>query len=126
MRLGSGITCIALALALVLPPGCASREHDASEAREGSEALARNQALIVAGNQAYRSGKYELAAKRYAAAAVAKRDDAAAYFGMGMALARLGRIDESRAAYARSRELARQRPRRRRRLARAAIPARRS
>ena len=125
MRLGSGIHCAALAFALLLPPGCASRDRDASEGRDASEALARNQALIVAGNQAYRSGRYELAAKRYAAAAVAKQDDPAAYFGMGMALARLGRIDESRAAYTRSRELARQRPRRRRRIARAVAARRR-
>jgi Flp pilus assembly protein TadD len=106
MRLGPGIACGALAVALVLTAGCAARDP----ARDQSEALARNQALIVAGNQAYRSGKYQLAAKRYAAAAVAKKDDAAAYFGMGMALARLGRIEEARAAYTRSRELARQRP----------------
>jgi len=79
----------------------------------------------VAGNQAYRSGKYQLAAKRYAAAAVAKKDDPAAYFGMGMALARLGRIEEARAAYTRSRELARLRPRRRRRIARGPAPGRR-
>src|SRR5262249_58033508 len=109
MGLGPGIRGGALVAALALPPGCAPREPDASLA------LARNQALIVAGNQAYRSGKYELAAKRYAAAAVAKQDDPAAYFGMGMALARLGRIEEARAAYTRSRELARQRPRRQRR-----------
>jgi len=99
----------ALVAAIALAPGCAPRDPG----RDASEALARNQALIVAGNQAYRSGKYQVAAKRYAAAAVAKKDDPAAYFGMGMALARLGRIDESRAAYTRSRELAR-RPRRRR------------
>ena len=121
MRLGKRITCGALAAALVLPPGCAPRDA----AREASQALARNQALITAGNQAYRSGRYQLAAKRYAAAAVAKKDDPAAYFGMGMALARLGRIDEARAAYTRSRELARLKPRRRRR-ALAAARARRA
>jgi tetratricopeptide (TPR) repeat protein len=105
-------TCFAsCALALALASGCVARDPE----RAASDALARNQALIVAGNQAYRSGKYELAAKRYAAAAVAKKDDPAAYFGMGMALARLGRIDDARAAYTRSRELARRQPRRRRR-----------
>src|SRR5262249_42478622 len=107
MRLGTGIMVGALVAALALPPGCAPRERDASRA------LARNQALIRAGSQAYRSGRYQLAARRYAAAAVAKKDDPAAYFGMGMALARLGRIEESRAAYTRSRELARMKPRRR-------------
>src|SRR2546425_653715 len=121
MRHGSGIARGALALVLLLPPGCAQETPSDREA----DAAARNQALIVAGNQAYRSGRYELAAKRYAAAAVAKRDDPAAYFGMGMALSKLGRIDESRAAYTRSRELARQRPRRRRRLARAVAARRR-
>ena len=110
MRLGTSIACGALALALTLPAGCAAPDPE----REASDALARNQALIVAGNQAYRSGKYQLAAKRYAAAAVAKKDDPAAYFGMGMALARLGRIEEARAAYTRSRELSRRQPRRRR------------
>ena len=121
MNVGSGIARVALVIALALPAGCAERDPG----REASEALARNQALIVSGNQAYRSGKYQLAAKRYAAAAVAKKDDPAAYFGMGMALARLGRIEEARAAYTRSRELARQRQRRPRRGARIAARARR-
>jgi len=121
MRLGTGIASCALALALLLPPGCAGRDP----AEDAAEAAARNQALIVAGNQAYRGGKYQLAAKRYAAAAVAKKDDPAAYFGMGMALSKLGRIEEARLAYARSRELARRKPRRGHRFARAAAPARR-
>ena len=34
-------------------------------------------------------------------------DDPAAFYGLGMALAKLGRDDEARAAYARSRELSR-------------------
>jgi Flp pilus assembly protein TadD len=115
------MACGAFALALLLPPGCAARDP----AEDAAEAAARNQALIVAGNQAYRGGKYQLAAKRYAAAAVAKKDDAAAYFGMGMALSKLGRIEEARLAYARSRELARRKPRRGHRLARATALARR-
>ena len=103
MRIGIGLAMlVTLALA-----GCAER----APVDAAAEASARNQALIVAGNSAYRSGKYQLAAKRYAAAAVAKRDDPAAYFGMGMALSKLGRIEEARLAYARSRELARQKPR---------------
>jgi Flp pilus assembly protein TadD len=118
MRPGTVMAGCALAAALVLPAGCAKLDPG----RDAAESSARNQALIVAGNQAYRSGKYQLAAKRYAAAAVAKQDDPAAYFGMGMALSRLGRIDEARAAYTRSRELARQRPRRRRRMALARRP----
>ena len=113
---GTRIACGALALALLAVPGCATRDP----ADEAAAATARNQALIVAGNQAFKTGKYQLAAKRYAAAAVAKRDDPAAYFGMGMALSRLGRVEDARAAYARSRELSRRRPRRALRIARAA------
>ncbi len=63
--------------------------------------------MIDAGNEAYRTGDYRLAARRYAAAAVVKKDDPAAYFGMGMALSKLGRDEEARTAYQRSRELAR-------------------
>jgi Flp pilus assembly protein TadD len=48
----------------------------------------------------------ERAAKRYAAAAVMAKDDPVAYFGMGMALQKLGRDEQARAAYARARELA--------------------
>lgn len=114
--------CLA-ALALIAAAGCAPRESGERAADDGA---ARNQALIAAANQAYRSGQFELAAKRYAAAAVARKEDPAAYFGLGMALTKLGRLDEARTAYARSRELARQRkPRRRRRTlrdARAACP----
>ena len=47
-----------------------------------------------------------MAARRYAAAAVVRKDDPAAYFGMGMALSKLGRDEEARTAYARARELA--------------------
>ena len=67
----------------------------------------RAQQLIDSGNEAYRTGDYRLAARRYAAAAVVKKDDPAAYFGMGMALSKLGRDEEARTAYQRSRELAR-------------------
>ena len=44
--------------------------------------------------------------KRYAAAAVERKDDPAAYYGMGMALGKLGRDEEARAAYQRARDLA--------------------
>jgi Flp pilus assembly protein TadD len=67
---------------------------------------ARAQALIDAGNQAFRTHDYGLAARRYAAAAVIREDDPAAYYGLGMALARLGRDEEARVAYARARALA--------------------
>jgi len=67
----------------------------------------RAQALVDSGNSAFRLGDYTSAAKRYAAAAVVNPDDPAAFYGLGMALAKLGRDDEARVAYARSRELSR-------------------
>ena len=66
----------------------------------------RAQELIDSGNQAFRAGNYGLAARRYAAAAVERKDDPAAYYGMGMALSKLGRDEEARKAYAKARELA--------------------
>ena len=115
-RSGNGLTLTPTLVALALTLGCSAREPG----DRATDSSARNQALITAGNTAYRSGNYQVAAKRYAAAAVAKQDDPAAHYGLGMALSKLGRIDEARRAYARARELARGKPRRRRRLA--AIP----
>jgi Flp pilus assembly protein TadD len=84
--------------------GCARRESVPDEAA----LQARAQALIEAGNTFYCTGDHTTAAKRYAAAAVVKPDDPAAYFGLGMALTKLGRDEEARRAYARARELAQQ------------------
>jgi Tfp pilus assembly protein PilF len=67
----------------------------------------RAQVLIESGNQAFSAGNFGLAARRYAAAAVIRKDDPAAYYGLGMALSKLGRDEEARAAYAHARELAR-------------------
>jgi tetratricopeptide (TPR) repeat protein len=67
----------------------------------------RAQALVDSGNSAYRAADYSSAAKRYAAAAVVNPDDPAAFYGLGMALSKLGRDDEARVAYAHSRELSR-------------------
>lgn len=92
------------ALAVLLAAGCARREP----APEAGARQARSQALIEAGNTLYRAGDYVDAAKRYGAAAAVKPDDAAAHFGLGMALAKLGRDEEARQAYARARELAQQ------------------
>jgi len=74
--------------------------------KPGQTAQQRSQELIDAGNQAFRTSNYGLAARRYAAAAVVKPDDPAAYYGMGMALSKLGRDEEARKAYAKARDLA--------------------
>jgi tetratricopeptide (TPR) repeat protein len=67
----------------------------------------RAQALIDSGNSALREGAFAEAAKRYASAAVVRPNDPAAFYGLGMALSRLGRDDEARVAYAKARELSR-------------------
>jgi len=90
-------------LALLLGAGCAPGAAP-RDPRAGADE--RSQALIDSGNVAYRAGDFEDAARRYASAAVAKPDDPAAYYGLGMALAKLGRDDEARQAYARARSLA--------------------
>jgi len=86
-------------------PGPAANGNPVPE--EGRE---RSQAFIDAGNEAYRAADYELALKRYAAAAVADPRDPAAYFGMGMTFTRLKREDEARAAFARAQALSRETP----------------
>jgi Flp pilus assembly protein TadD len=91
---------------LVLLGGC-SRIDDTP--RTPAQKAERAQSLIDAGNEAYGRGDYRLAARRYAAAAVVRKDDPAAYYGMAMALQKLGRDEEARAAYARSRELMKRR-----------------
>jgi Flp pilus assembly protein TadD len=93
-----------LLLAVLLMAGCGRREP----VPDAAAPQARAQALIEAGNAFYRAKDYTNAAKRYGAAVVVKTDDPAAYFGLGMALTRLGRDDEARRAYARARELAQQ------------------
>src|SRR2546422_620325 len=91
--------------ALIALAGCG---RDEASPRTPAEKTARAQALIEQGNEAYSRGDYRLAARRYAAAAVVQKDDPAAYYGMAMALQKLGRDEDARAAYARSRELVRQ------------------
>lgn len=73
------------------------------------EGAVRAQALIDAGNRAYEVGDYALAARRFGAAAVVDENDPAAYFGLGMALSKLGRDEDARIAYARARRLAQER-----------------
>lgn len=91
--------------ALLALAGCTRRPPPAAE-----DPGARAQALIAAGNAAYRDSSYEMAAKRYASAAVVMPNDPAAYYGLGMALSRLGRDDDARAAYAKARELLKSSP----------------
>ena len=91
-------------LAVLSVAGCARREP----VPDVAALQARSQALIEAGNAFYRAGDHTTAAKRYGAAVVVKPDDPAAYFGLGMALTKLGRDEEARQAYARARELAQQ------------------
>ncbi len=108
-RVARGVAHFAMALFVLLGAavslaGCGRKA--VSKQDEAAQQL-RAQQLIDSGNEAYRTGDYRLAARRYAAAAVIKKDDPAAYFGMGMALSKLGRDEEARTAYQRSRELAR-------------------
>jgi len=104
--------CAAGLAALLLAAGCAKKAGETKTASPPPVSIdggrARSQAFIVAGNEAYKAGDFELALKRYAAAAVADPRDPAAYFGMGMTFARLKREDEARAAYARAQQLARE------------------
>lgn len=103
-RRGTALSAAALALLVAVGAvaGCVTR----SPAEREALLQARSQALIDSGNVAYRNHDYGLAARRYAAATLVKKDDPAAWFGFGMALTRLGRDEEARAAYARARDLA--------------------
>lgn len=92
--------------ALVLG-ACSAPKPVATEAENAEAKAVRVQALIDSGSSAYRNGDYTVAAKRFAAAAVVNPEDPAAFYGLGMALSKLGRDDEARVAYARSRELSR-------------------
>jgi Tfp pilus assembly protein PilF len=95
---------IVIVLALVLfAAGCGGSTRTRAPVTNAERA----QLLIESGNQAFSAGNYPLAARRYAAAAVIREDDPAAYYGLGMALAKLGRDEDARAAYARARELSR-------------------
>jgi len=102
---GRGLGVVA-AMTLLLVSGCGAKPKS-PDPGASRPSQTRSQALIDAGNQAYRDGNYSLAARRYAAATEVKSDDPAAYYGLGMALAKLGRDEEARVAYARARELAR-------------------
>jgi len=96
----------ALLVAGIALAGC-GESRPTTQATPADSSKLRAQALIDSGNAAYRGADYTAAAKRYAAAAVVSPEDPAAFYGLGMALSKLGRDDEARVAYARSRELAR-------------------
>jgi Tfp pilus assembly protein PilF len=100
---------LALAVALVAAGGCSkpAPKSTGSAFRAADATRARSQALVENGNRAFEAGDFALAARRYAAAAVVDPEDPAAYYGMGMALSKLGRDDQAREAYQKSRELAR-------------------
>lgn len=96
----------ALLVACVALSGCAPAQKPAP-VDEAAAAKARAQALLDSGSAAFRAGDFSVAAKRYASAVVVSPDDPAAYYGLGMALAKLGRDDDARVAYAKARELSR-------------------
>jgi Flp pilus assembly protein TadD len=110
-RAGALALVQAAGLALVLlVAGCGDRAKQAAEkhAKEATDLRARSQALIDNGNQAYRAGDYSLAARRYAAAVVLDENDPAAFYGLGMALSKLGKDEEARSMYSRARQLVRE------------------
>lgn len=110
-RLGrAGAVARAFALVFVLGvAGCGDRARHAADqqTKEASDLRARSQALIENGNQAYRAGDFSLAARRYAAAAVLDENDPAAFYGLGMALSKLGKDEDARSMYSRARQLVR-------------------
>jgi Flp pilus assembly protein TadD len=100
------LAAAALAAAVALA-ACGAPKPVATEAELAEAKKLRVQALIDSGSAAYRNQDFTVAAKRFAAAAVVDPQDPAAFYGLGMALSKLGRDDEARVAYARSRELSR-------------------
>jgi Flp pilus assembly protein TadD len=90
------------ALALLVLSACAPRREPPAPAPDPQ---LRSQALIDSGNVAFKAKDFEGAARRYASAVAIKPDDPAAFYGLGMALSRLGRDDEAREAYAKARAL---------------------
>ncbi|MEY4374143.1 MAG: Tetratricopeptide repeat [Candidatus Eisenbacteria bacterium] len=99
---------VGVALGLVLAAACAPRTSPERVAAERAvrDSL-RAQALIDSGNVAFAREDWAEAARRYSSAVVTRPDDPAAYYGLGMALQRLGRDEEARVAFAKSRELSR-------------------
>ena len=94
-----------LVLAMCVLPGCSAPKKPAVDS--AAAAKVRAQELIDSGSAAFRAGDYAASAKRYASAVVVSPEDPAAYYGLGMALSKLGRDDDARVAYAKARELSR-------------------
>ncbi len=97
------LAIVPLTVVLALTASCA-KKSDLPSAH--LDPLARSQALIDSGNASFKRADYETAAKRYASATLVKPDDPAAFYGLGMALAKLGRDEDARSAYAKARALA--------------------
>lgn len=95
---------LALAALQVAALSCSPGKSDMPPAT--MDPLARAQALIDSGNASFRRTDYENAAKRYASATLVNPKDPAAFYGLGMALSKLGRDEDARSAYAKSRALA--------------------
>ncbi len=104
MNVRAGLAVAVAGVVLVLA-ACSAPKPAAEETAEARQL--RVQTLIDSGSAAYRNADFTAAAKRFAAAAVVNPEDPAAFYGLGMALSKLGRDDEARVAYARSRELSR-------------------
>jgi Flp pilus assembly protein TadD len=105
MRVQTSALVLLLALGALVEFGALAGCSPRSPKAQAAPAV-RAQALIDSGNAAYKQGDYRLAVRRYAAAAAVRKDDPAAYYGMGMALQKLGRDEEARVAYTRARTLA--------------------
>ena len=97
-----------LVAAALCAAGCsrAPAARSSAATSDAADLRARSQAFIDSGNASYRRGDYATAAKRYSSAAAVDSTDPAACYGLGMALAKLGRGDEAREAYAHARLLA--------------------
>lgn len=101
-RRGHGLAAlarVALIAAALTSCGRSARAPEPSNAE-------RARTYLESGNDAYRAGDFALAARRYAAASALDPDEPACYVGLGMALGRLHRSEEARAAFAYARRLA--------------------
>jgi len=101
-RLGRRLA--AAALIALIAVGLAACGRTARAPQPSNAERART--FLEAGNRAFRAGDFALAARRYAAASVLDPEEPACYVGLGMALGRLHRSEEARAAFAYARQLA--------------------